>query len=1416
MSNLSDIEQLRRQMVDRYRALPELNQQILQLFSVIYGPVSRATFLECLNRAGIHDAKRKPFVVATLKSSLDTLIAGGFLIQEKSQGPQCQPLLSEVATRDAIKAGTFGTWVEAVEACIPIRQSWKNGPRSFSSEAQFVREVRIGLYRKDLKFIEQQFEDYYRFGFIADKVSLNEILLLVCMNPFDQDWLLSLPPEIYSTALVSILEHGAANLFPAEEALACLYDLCLETSPKIYSPVLPLLLTEQLLLRGRLEDAQLSLAKVSSPYRDQALMFEGWLAFLQGDSEKAIAFYTTALKAFRKAIGKRKVYFDTVNGIFFVLALIKAGSSTHLREAEEYATLIAKQPHHWLGELYRVLASVIRVQQGNLAAKTAVLNAGIAPYQAGNSIETLLGALCLYWVDLDAAKTHLPRLLEPFYQQAEASGYRWMAMEVAELLSRLKPKSAYGAQAAAFRQVNGKIETLADLIQPKESWEISLNALANLKSAPQTAIAAAPDAPLRLIWLITVRGDHCMIQPREQKITAKGSWGKGRSIALKRLHMELDSFDYFTAQDCKVCQHIESGYSSYRYYGQVDYEFSEKAITALIGHPLVFWEDSPTTRVEIVKGEPELLVKHSKRDWLTLEFLPAIKGDKAILVIKETPTRLKVIEVSAEHRRIAEILGAKNRLEVPAAAKERVLTAINAVSGVVTVHSDIGGGVEDAQEVPADPTPHVHLLPAGTGLKIAVLTRPFAQGGPYFRPGKGGQTVIAEVDGQRVQTMRSLSQEKKLANAAIAACPVLEQYEAEDGEWLVEDPEDCLELLLEFQTLGDSVVMEWPEGEKLRISHRADITDFQLNISRQKDWFAASGELKLDDNLVLDMQHLLELLGQSPSRFVRLADGQFLALTQEFRKRLDELRTFSEQHGNGTRFHPLAALALEDFVDEVGNVQADKHWKAHVQRMKEMQTLQPELPSTLQAELRDYQVDGFKWLARLAHWGVGACLADDMGLGKTLQALAVILTRAAQGPTLIVAPTSVGMNWMAEAEKFAPTLNPIQFGSGESPTGRQGQRQKLLDNLQPFDMLVCTYGLLQQENVAEMLAKVQWQTIVLDEAQAIKNFATKRSKAAMALQSEFKILTTGTPIENHLGELWNLFRFINPGLLGSLDHFNVNFANPIERYQDKQARSKLKKLIQPFLLRRTKNQVLQELPDRTEITLHVELSQAEMAFYEALRRDAIAKLADNGAEAGAKHLQVLAEIMKLRRSCCNAQLVKSDAQLPSAKLQLFGEVVGELLENRHKALVFSQFVDHLRLIRDYLDSQKISYQYLDGSTPAKDRKKRVDAFQAGTGDIFLISLKAGGTGLNLTAADYVIHMDPWWNPAVEDQASDRAHRIGQKRPVTIYRLVAKDTIEEKIVELHQHKRDLADSLLEGTDMSGKVSTEDLLRLIQDR
>lgn len=335
--------------------------------------------------------------------------------------------------------------------------------------------------------------------------------------------------------------------------------------------------------------------------------------------------------------------------------------------------------------------------------------------------------------------------------------------------------------------------------------------------------------------------------------------------------------------------------------------------------------------------------------------------------------------------------------------------------------------------------------------------------------------------------------------------------------------------------------------------------------------------------------------------------------------------------------------------------------------------------------------------------------------------------------------------------------------------------------------------------------------VVLDEAHAIKNYQTKSSKAAMGIHAGFRLALTGTPIQNHLGELWNLFQFCNPGLLGTLTHFTDRYIKNDLPSQ----KNHLKKLITPFILRRTKNKVLDELPPKTEISFSVELSKQEMAFYEALRQEAISTLENSTGPGGQQHLQALAGITKLRLACCNTSLVNEKIKLPSAKLEAFFGIIEELRANNHRALVFSQFVMHLSIVREALDKQGITYQYLDGSTSIPDREKAVKAFQAGKGELFLISLKAGGLGLNLTAADYVLHLDPWWNPAVEDQASDRAHRIGQTRPVTIYRLVARNTIEEKIVQLHASKRDIADNLLEGTDQSARLSTVDLLNLLKE-
>ncbi len=850
------------QLTQIYFELPPFAQKIVQLFSVIYAPIDKNSFLSCLSETGALDENNKPFVTKTLSRQIDRLKAAGLLVQENRQNPECHPLLTEVATRHAVETGQFEILVAAVESKLPIRSHWQNECRMFQNLRQCIREIRIGIYRQDPSFINKQIEDYQKYSYSEEKLAIANIAEQICNNPFDADWFQTLPQELYESSISSILLSSALKLSASEDALTLLSEEC-STDGKHCSDYLHLILTEQMLLRGCTQEAQQSLERISAQYQNNAAIFWGWLSFLRGENEQAIIYYTDALKVLKKATGKRQIYFNTMGGLFFILALLKDGSVQHLRLAEEYATIIARQSDHWLTFIYARLKMVLQVQQGNLSQKELVVSAHISAVEEENSLQTLLCSLCLYWMDADSGKKRLPNLLEPLYQRALASGHHWLAMETAELLSRLKPSSNYHQQAVTLREDSG-IQTIVDLIQPQEAWEMCLNALANLQKEPQTP--GKPESELRLAWFITFSPFRCVVQPREQKVNAKGEWSKGRPIAIKRLNSGLSEFDYITPQDMRVCSCIET-YGDGTYYGKVEYMFNEKAISALIGHPLVFWEDTPNVRVEIVKGEPELLVKKEKLGRLTLEFSPKLPESQNILNIKETPTRIKVIEITTEHRRIAEIIGKDNKLNVPAIAEKQVLAAINAVSGIVTVHSDIGGGSEGAEEVPAQTLPHIHLLPANTGLKVTILSRPFAQGGPYYRPGAGGETVIAEIEGKRLQTRRNLPEEKQLAKDAVAACPTLTRTEERDGEWVIEDPEECLELLLELQALGSSVVMAWPEGEKLRVSHQADLKDFKLSIQRQQDWFAATGELKLNQRPSVGYAATPRTIGENPQPF---------------------------------------------------------------------------------------------------------------------------------------------------------------------------------------------------------------------------------------------------------------------------------------------------------------------------------------------------------------------------------------------------------------------------------------------------------------------------------------------------------------------------------------------------------------------
>jgi SNF2 family DNA or RNA helicase len=882
-------------------------------------------------------------------------------------------------------------------------------------------------------------------------------------------------------------------------------------------------------------------------------------------------------------------------------------------------------------------------------------------------------------------------------------------------------------------------------------------------------------------------------------------------MALSRLYDRQD-LPFLTDQDRLIGNAIVREQTSLSTVFTLDLE---KALPEMIGHPLLFVEDSSMVPVEFVKGEPELLVEITD-EWIHLSFLNEI-AKSGVTLLRESRFRFKVFQITEDYRRIAKII-TPHGLQVPLTERENVVQAIGNISSYMTVHSAIGCKSSGIAEVDAEAGTYAQLLPLGSGFRLEMFVKPFKTGGPYLKPGRGVETVMTEVNGRRVQTRRDLELEEENAQQVEAACPALSLHGHANRIWYFNEIDDCLQVLLELQGLKELVTVEWPEGEKLTVSHQASFDQFYLKIQKKRDWFELSGHLQLDESLVLDMKKVLQVVEKSQTRFIPLGEGQFLALTRELHNRLIEMNTLARRaqgkHDDGNiRIHPLATLALAEITSELNNIDAGHSWQRQMQRLVEAKNLQPQLPAGLKATLRDYQCEGYDWLSRLAHWGLGACLADDMGLGKTLQALAIILARAPNGPTLVVAPTSVSMNWQAETQRFAPTLNLI-FLDGKD-------RKSVVRGMRGNDVLITSYTLLQQEE--KLLASMEWETIVLDEAQAIKNTMTKRSKAAMSLKGRFRLITTGTPIENHLGELWNLFRFITPGLLGSLKEFNECFAVPIEKQQCPVARQKLKKILQPFILRRTKAQVLHELPPRTDVLLHVKMNDAEVAFYEALRRQALENLTSFNMAVGKTKttaaggsMQILAEITKLRRACCNPQLVAPGVSIVSSKLELFGNIVKDLRENNHKVLVFSQFVGHLALIRAFLDENGFSYRYLDGSTPLRERQKEVEGFQAGQGDLFLISLKAGGLGLNLTAADYVIHMDPWWNPAVEDQASDRAHRIGQAHPVTIYRLVTKDTIEEKIINLHHQKRILASNLLEDSDMSARISADELLNLIREQ
>ncbi|WP_217476822.1 DEAD/DEAH box helicase [Stutzerimonas stutzeri] len=499
------------------------------------------------------------------------------------------------------------------------------------------------------------------------------------------------------------------------------------------------------------------------------------------------------------------------------------------------------------------------------------------------------------------------------------------------------------------------------------------------------------------------------------------------------------------------------------------------------------------------------------------------------------------------------------------------------------------------------------------------------------------------------------------------------------------------------------------------------------------------------------------------------------------------------EHADAARLAQLDSLEMQWHGGE--------HLRDFAQRLRNYRQQAVTLPSSLNAELRPYQLDGLRWMQTLRSLGVGGVLGDDMGLGKTLQTLAHLLVEKESGrmdrPSLVVMPTSLIPNWQDEAERFAPTLKVA--------TLHGSARQQQFERLEEYDVLLTTYALLPRD--IERLADTPLHVLVLDEAQNIKNARSKAAQAAGRLNARQRLCLTGTPLENHLGELWSLFHFLMPGWLGDAKRFTREYRTPIEKNGDSDRLQHLTARIKPFLLRRRKEQVARELPAKTEMLHWVELSPAQRDFYETVRlaMDSRVRAEIDSKGLARSQIVILDALLKLRQVCCDLRLVKEDLTKPargstSGKLDSLMQMLTEQLAEGRRILLFSQFTSMLALIEEELRAHAIDYVQITGDT--QDRRTPVRRFQNGDVSLFLISLKAGGTGLNLTAADTVIHYDPWWNPAAENQATDRAHRIGQDKPVFVYKLIARDTVEEKIQQLQRRKAELAAGILDAGNSAG--------------
>ena len=1376
-----------------YVALPHGQRMLLRIKALVGRATNKTMFLAAVRRAGLSSPDGKTYTGASLNEQLEDLQRKGLL----DSTLDCVPEITHAVAADAGQSEGGTELISAVKAAIPKSERedrgrpyyWRYSP--LSHDIALFRHLRLSVYAND----EAEFRRLRRLaGAVGeegeDLEDSAEFGRFVSGFPVSLAWLSQLRPAIREVFAKHALQMSIEQGQQTEETGAVLQHYANAAPGEAGENIAGLLLRFDI-LSANFDRARRHIAALPESEAHLAAAYEASIAFLTGDDAAAIAGFRAALKLLRKSLGRRKVAFEAEAGLFHMLALLRANDPalhTELRGLIDAATM-AVTPYYLGHRGVEALLDLIegRHEKAKQAAAQLLEQPSHCP-AAGTIV-----ALAALFIDSALMRERVVDNEAEYNRLAKTMPV--LARIYAGILSRTARDGTSWRKRAAELGAKDLIE-FTEIIAFKQPWERAFDTLtAFLKPGePKRPAEKTPAKTKRLAWLVDL--SSCEVSVVEQSMKGS-SWTGGRPVALKRLHMRDARLDYLTEHDQRMCRCVRKEQD---WYNDGYYHFDEYAtLPALAGNPNIY-NAASRERIELISYPAELVVKETAGGY---NFnLSHHASEPKVFLEMETPSRWRVVELSRKLLELQATLGEQG-LTVPREMRDRVAALLSEANPAVPIRSELAD--IDVPATPGDATPVMQLQRREEGLKIRLGVRPFGAGGPFYLAGQGGTSVLFSIHGQRQRVNRDPDAEKKAVKALMRACPAMLASGISDGECEIEALEDVLEFLEQVQAYTGPVIFEWPEGEALKVSPTVSARKLSIKLVQKRDWFEVSGKIEIDEGLIVDMREVLAGLDRARGRFVPLDGGRFIALTEDLQRQLRRLEGVSEEAAGGRRLHGLASVAVDDLVESAGKVQADKHWRELSARIRAAGSHAPKVPATLQAELRDYQLDGFTWLSRLANLQMGACLADDMGLGKTVQTIAVMLEQQAHGACLVVAPTSVCHNWESELARFAPTLNVYRLAAAQD-------RASQIEAMGPGDVLIASYGLLHQED--EALTKRAWNMVVFDEAQNLKNADTKRAKVSQKLDAKFRVALSGTPIENYLDELWSLFNTINPGLLGSRESFQRRFAGPIERDRKPAARDALRALIRPFILRRTKSAVLSELPPCTELTVTVQLPEDERAFYEAVRRRAMENIAALDGPPGQRKIHILAEIGKLRRLCCHPALIDPKTPLESAKLASFLELTDELLRNRHKALVFSQFLGHLEKVREALDARGVRYQYIDGSVAAQARAERVAAFQAGEGDLFLISLKAGGTGLNLTAADYVIHLDPWWNPAVEDQASGRAHRIGQNRPVTVYRLVVEDSIEERILGLHKHKRDLATDLLDGGEVSARLSEDELLALIR--